>query len=426
MKSKIKILICLFVLCVYIFTLISCGDENNINTSEENINTESENSSVQTQDENTITTESTDEITSAEETTSEEDTEESIIQTETEEQTETDTSSETEEQSETEEVEPVTIDIYFIAGQSNAAGHTKVADKESAYLFAPELEDGFTNVMFCGYASSNTLYTWRKTRLGYGAGSDRKSFGPEAGMAEALSVYYNEETGNLAGIIKVAYGGTNLLNDTNGSNLQYRGNWVSPSYAEAKGYSYEDDVITGGLYRKFMQITKVQLSKLPKSAKSFNIKGLYWMQGESDRYNPEEYKVAFEYFVNDLRRDLSEIVKEITGGDDCGASEMPIFVGTISKTFWNADTSNVNTNTKFVEMQKTLSEIPGLGNIIIIDNSDYALNEIVNQRTVIVGSDAYHWSQNDHLEIGKTVGRTMLEYWQNKTDELTDEEVSED
>ena len=303
-----------------------------------------------------------------------------------------------------------TIDLYLIAGQSNAAGSTAVSDREKAYAFAPELETGFDHILFSGKASNSDFYAWQKTTLGLGKGKNGDYFGPEAGMAKALSSYYNKETGNLAGFIKVAYGGTNLLNVTGGNNDLYGGNWVPPSYAAAKGYSYENGGITGGLYRNLLNIVRQQVTLLRSSDYKVNIKGLYWMQGEEDREDPAEYQVAFGYLARDLRRDLSEIMKEITG-EDCGASGMPIFVVTFSKTFNDASESSVQTNTAFIRMQKSLPDLPGIGPVVIVDNSDYDINIMVGPVGVAVGSDQCHWNQNDQLAIGENVGKAMLAYY---------------
>ena len=305
-----------------------------------------------------------------------------------------------------------TIDIYLIAGQSNAAGSTYISDRSSAYAFASELEKGFSNILFSGQASDSDRYYWRKTTLGLGRGKDGSYMGPEAGMAKALSAYYNPETGNTAGFIKVAYGGTSLLNVTDGQNALYKGNWVPPSYASDKGLYYGDSAITGGLYRNLLAIFKQQLQMLSYNGfESFNIKGLYWMQGENDRDNPQEYKKAFQFLVQDLRRDLSNIVREMTDGDDRGASEMPIFVGTISKTFDSATQYSVETNSNFINMQKLLPNLPNVGDIIIVDNSDYAINKMEGPNSVAIGSDQYHWNQSDHLAIGDNVGKAILAYY---------------
>ena len=302
------------------------------------------------------------------------------------------------------------IDIYLIAGQSNAAGSTSISDRDSAYAYAPELKTGFDHILFSGKASDSDFYTWRKTTLGLGRGKSGNCFGPEAGMAKALSAYYNSETGNTAGFIKVAYGGTNLLNDTGGSNEAYGGNWVSPSYAAAKGYSYKNGNITGGLYRNLLSIARQQITLLESSDYHVNIKGLYWMQGENDRKYPEEYQEAFGYLVQDLRRDLSALVKEITGDDDRGASDLPIWVGTISRTFESAFNSDQKINAAFIEMQKGLADEQN--KIFVVDNSTYDINYLDDKMySRMIDRDQWHWNQPSQLAIGENVGNAMAAYF---------------
>ena len=48
------------------------------------------------------------------------------------------------------------IDLYLIAGQSNASGTTNVADKTAAYEVDPQLENGFSNVLYAGKRYSCT------------------------------------------------------------------------------------------------------------------------------------------------------------------------------------------------------------------------------------------------------------------------------
>ena len=90
---------------------------------------------------------------------------------------------------------------------------------------------------------------------------------------------------------------------------------------------------------------------------------------------------------------------------------MPFFVGTISKTFGEATESIVEGNINFINMQKSLPTLPNVGNVVIIDNSDYAINEMNGSTSVAVGTDQYHWTQSDHLAIGKNVGKAMLTYY---------------
>ena len=304
------------------------------------------------------------------------------------------------------------IDIYLIAGQSNASGYTKVKDASALYAKAPGLENGYSNVHYAGNArsdSGNPNYTkydnmkaWQLTKLGFGRSDNY--FGPEAGMAAALSAYYNSETGKHAGIIKLAHGGTRLMNVTTGSNKN--GNWVSPSYAEELGISYVDPV--GGLYNALLLEVKTQLGEL-ESYGGFthvNIKGLYWMQGESDRDYPTEYEKAFKLFVSDLRSDLSDIVKQYhKSNDDGGASQMTVVVGSISETYSSATADSVAKNQTFITMQKGLEK--SIAKCYCLDNSQYVINR-GDGTTDVVGTDRYHWNQADALDIGVNAGYLLL------------------
>ncbi len=221
-------------------------------------------------------------------------------------------------------------------------------------------------------------------------------------MAKAFSVYYNEESGRNAGIIKYAMGGTSLLNSKST-------NWVPPSYQKTLSKSEITDA-TGGLYRNFLKQVEKNVSQVMKYGgyTSVRICGLYWMQGCYNRSNPSEYKKAFTFFASDVRRDVSEIMKKYTCSDnDCGASEMPIIVGTISQTYDLQDSpSYEQTNITFIQMQKSFEkDIP---NCYVVDNSAYKVGMWQNDSFVILGSDRYHWNQADALEIGENVGKAML------------------
>ena len=324
------------------------------------------------------------------------------------------------------------IDIFLIAGQSNAVGYTKITDRSAAYEFAPELEKGFSNVLFAGKTrwDSGASYEihdfdWYKTTLGLAAISNGY-MGPEAGMAKALSEYYNEESGRVAGLIKFGHGGTSLMtvvnSSTSGSNRF--GTWVSPSYA--KYYLGMEDATynsgkTGALYREFLKVVREKLIALvDEGYTNVNMKGLYWMQGENDRNNPSGYVSAFECFVSDLRRDLSAMLTELTGTeDDRGASQMPVFVGTISQTQNLNSSSAESVNKNFIAMQKTLPD--RISECYVVDNSAYRISQYNPDEpskpiTAGLGSDQWHWNQSDHLAIGYNVGKAILNCYGDATD----------
>ncbi len=303
------------------------------------------------------------------------------------------------------------IDLYLIAGQSNATGFSIISDREGAYEWSPELKNGFTHIHYAGNSRSNGSgdrdrdIDWRNVTFDLGAKTGL--FGPEAGMAKAMSEYYNEESGRDAGFIKYAYGGSSLLNRTDGS-THCDGNWVSPSYKATLTYGVVEGV-TGKLYENFLEQVERNISQLKQYGgyTTVNIRGLYWMQGCSNKTDPVEYEKAFAYFAADIRRDLSAILKEYTGtDDDCGASEMPIVVGTISQTQNLLSENTENINIEFIEMQKGLAD--KIENCYVADNSAYAITRWENGKAVILGSDQWHWNQEDALAIGVNVGNIFL------------------
>ena len=177
---------------------------------------------------------------------------------------------------------------------------------------------------------------------------------------------------------------------------------------------YRGEDRTGELYRELLQVFEKKLKFLVNLGyTNVNIKGLYWMQGENDRERPEEYKEAFVCFASDLRRDLADIVKSLTGGDDRGAADMPILVGTISKTQNLAYEDSQEKNEAFIEMQKSLPNL--VKNCYIIDNSEYEISQYNGTKTPTTGSknglgyDQWHWNQTDQLEIGYNVGEKFLD-----------------
>ncbi len=320
------------------------------------------------------------------------------------------------------------IDIYFIAGQSNANGTTKITNGDEIYNDFPELKQGVPYVHYAGNSRSdangsvvNRKIDWQGVKLGFGYKSDGTRMGPEVGMAKVFSTYYNAESGKECGIIKMAHGGVGLCN-TGGSGSNAYGDWSPPSYSRwpdenlAMGNKY-----IGGCYRAFMDEVEQRLSELKEYGgyTKINIKGLYWMQGCNDtwRYKSDKlsYPKAFACLVSDMRRDIAEIVTAIQE-DDGGASQMPFFIGTISRTYRMRNDDPNGTpeataarNMPFIEMQKKLAE--DNENCYVVDNSVYDVMrwDYEQNKAVVVGTDEAHWGQADCYTIGQNVGKMMLE-----------------
>ena len=340
------------------------------------------------------------------------------------------------------------IDVYFIAGQSNASGSTRVVDAAALVADHPEFESGTAPyVLYSGNSAGNdpdnsVTYGWGSVKVGLGAGNDR--MGPELGITKELSSYYNAESGKVAGIIKFAHGGTGFchtevntkINERTGT---YPGNWTPASYSE----HYPDHPTLwykGFLYRGFVSEARRRIGELRDMGYTkINLKGLYWMQGcndtwrytageETEKRSPRWYPEAFACLVKDWRGELSGIMNELFGSD-CGASDMPFFIGTISPTYHMdipgavcgdvfSDMGEIldateKRNYPFIAMQKKLTE--DNPNCYLIDNGNYPTvkyerNDDGSVTYRIVGTDAYHWSQSDCYEVGRGVGRMFLKH----------------
>lgn len=290
------------------------------------------------------------------------------------------------------------IDIYLIAGQSNAAGTTKYKAEDLRKIDSRYV-DGFENIYYAGAAGGPSGQNMNlnevplqpvKAGFGYQAGIH---IGAEIGIADELSKYYNSETGKYAGIIKYGLGGTALLNDLGGAN-EAGGNWVPPSYQKTLKEGVTEK--TGGLYRLFLAEVEKQLESYRDAGFKPVVKGMFWMQGEADRGNQAEYKIAFEYFASDVRKDLTKI----TGQD---LKHMPIHVGLISRTFNSAEYAKVNVNKAFIKMQRSLAD--SITHCFIVETDEFDLNDAYGA----LGSDNNHWNYKDMIVIGKMVGKGFVE-----------------
>ena len=231
--------------------------------------------------------------------------------------------------------------------------------------------------------------------------------GPEVGIAKVLSEFY-EKTDSDVGFIKCGHGGTSLINHKTG--IHANGNWVSPSYAKYLKASYEDSDITGKLYRDLITSVYNSICQLKDMGYTqINIKGFYWMQGETDLPKEDEYEKAFKFFAEDLRRDLSDKMKEFTNSDDdLGASEVPILVGAVSLGFNLTDENRAEkTNKPFIDMQKRLPSL--IDNCYLVDNSTYMITDYVNSELVVYGTDKMHWNQDQMLSIGEDIGNIIID-----------------
>lgn len=286
-----------------------------------------------------------------------------------------------------------TADVYLIAGQSNAAGSTRVESTAYGYELSYTPKE---NVLFYGGAhktiqGSGGRYLTDFGPVRHGCGFTDKHVGFELGMANIL----NEQPqyaggGKKAVIFKSAAGGTSVFPDGNYGNF---GNWYPKSLWKEDYYKTDYYNIAGFQYRTFMSVFEEFLERLGlQGYEKVVIKGLFWMQGESDRGDPVEYERVCKVLFGDFRSDISEI----TGED---YSDLPIYAGEISRTFGSADQASVEANLGLISAQHRISQ--SMKNVYIAPLKDYLINDIVNGKNTVLGSDSAHWNYEDIVSVGE-------------------------
>lgn len=174
--------------------------------------------------------------------------------------------------------------VYAIMGQSNASGNSLYQFLESK---DPDIYNKFigTGVSKVQYAYDNYLTkdeNFQNIKFGFGDNfnGDGVAFGPEIGIADVLS-----EKSWTSYIIKAAYSGTSL---------------------------FEQWLINGNrndLYNQMVGFIKDRLDYLKDNGKNPVLKGIFWMQGESDGYYlniANMYEELETKFISYLKEDLSD------------------------------------------------------------------------------------------------------------------------
>lgn len=171
--------------------------------------------------------------------------------------------------------------VYLIMGQSNATGIAA-----NAFLEMKDLEtyqkyvNGFDQVSICYQVEERIEDNFVPVKLGQGAFD--AFFGPEIGISEEIS-----KVDEHPYIIKATYSGSCLQSD----------------YMDKKGNIYH-------LYNRYVRFIKNELRKLKNYGNNPRLKGIFWMQGESDSYGDlcYTYKDAFTQFIDHLQKELYDYI----------------------------------------------------------------------------------------------------------------------
>lgn len=243
------------------------------------------------------------------------------------------------------------IDVYLIAGQSNAVGCTLIASlppnfKEEVFDKAYLYQEG----NFCP-----TYYGKLVKGIHLGMGCNEDHMGIEYGMAK----YLQENSSKEFAFIRYGYGGSNLFLD-----WQPRFLWKDePSFISQYGFSY----------KTWAQTVVNGLNKLMEAGYLPEIKGMAWMQGESDADKTEE--IANNYYDN-----LCDLIFSMR--TELRMPSLPVAIGEISTATKIAPWADIvrKNQLKFTENDK---------NAILVSTKD-----------IPAGKDGLHYDGSDDVKLG--------------------------
>lgn len=302
-----------------------------------------------------------------------------------------------------EEAQLKDIDVYLIAGQSNGVGYTAVdSESEQAEIAKDErYRNGFDDVKYYGYVECNKDTTLpanialRSVKLGKGADSQGKTretkyetFGPELGMAKYFAD--NGIANTNYGIIKYAAGGTAIYDEfTSNMGSQY-GNWMSPSLV-AK-YGKGSATLTGLCYANFLTTVRQGLKAYKDNGYNPVIKGLAWMQGESESQsanNSKRYAELLSTMIADMRKDLTEISGQ-------NLSELLTVVAKIPSKY-----KDVVSSAAYVDVVRAQMDA--------VAENDADVITIDNDFVTLPGTDNHHYNVPDMLQVGRNFAEAFIE-----------------
>ena len=293
------------------------------------------------------------------------------------------------------------INVYLIAGQSNAVGYgmdtgNKIAKSDDRFV------NGFDNVLYYGsferWSGKSFDGGFEPVKLGMGVEPTRS--GAEIGIANAVADY-----GEMSAIIKCAQGATHLYPDTTYEvSLKY-GTWTSPTYIKNNNVDMSKNPLIGNMFRRFEQTVIDAIQLLIEDGYTPVIKGVWWMQGEAEMFTLEmasAYRELFETLIYDTRNMLSEVT-----GYDCG--KVPFICG-LPK--WNTKNSAPPTYQGMVRtaMTTVASEVENVGCVDCMP---------------LVQHDDWHFNAQGQQYLGEAFV-TLLETFEIENDSYFNERVSID
>lgn len=277
------------------------------------------------------------------------------------------------------------VDVYIIAGQSNASGYSMVNQISST-----DIKDNYptsTSVLYYGVADYNKVENFSTfVDFGYGAAYDR--FGAEVGMAKAIQSL-NPSGKSL--ILKTAFGGTFLTDDHVQSVSKAFGNWCPPS---SRNPETLDEAITGKCYDSLLDNIDNVISYYHSEGYSVRLAGTFWMQGEAESGTAESgsYGDSLEVLIKDLRHDYESRF-------DSNGQEAEFVIGKIAPDFAGGHEGVDNVRSEQERIAKKLENVTALESYRICENGEPKPGCI----------DKYHFSADDMLNFGERISNVILE-----------------
>ncbi len=279
------------------------------------------------------------------------------------------------------------IDVYLMAGQSNMVGTSRLELLDERY----KVDYPNVKIYNGGDGPSAERNKWVTVRPGQGTASQSwTAFGPELGMASVL----NDPNKEIA-FIKYAYGGTAIyqhsgLNNTATNHDNWHGPWDGVRAVETLAEVTTET--SGRLYTEYMLTIKNGLAALKADGYSPVIKGLTWMQGETDgeiQFNSNGHNAAsvYEHNLTQLFSHFRSEIGEIAGQD---LSQMPIVFGEI----YEYSTCVVRVR-EIVEAQANVGK---LANNYLIDTGDLIIDSRI---------DDWHWNGFEEYTLGVRFGEML-------------------
>lgn len=294
------------------------------------------------------------------------------------------------------------IDVYLIAGQSNAAGYTPINGLHKGYTYGGEVnqdrvneyEDGYENVFYYGATKINDPVSYGNMDFDIvraGNGTAASYMGPELGFGEYVSPILAKQN-KQAAVIKYAVGSTGFANSTSDTVKNF-GNWLSPTSLEEEKDSLVEK--SGLLYKNLLSVVESGLSDLIERGYNPVIKGLMWFQGCADAGSEalsSNYAHHLSNLINDLRTDLTALENKLS-----------IENGSLKVAVAKINDNLAGANYEDIVREQIQLVANTLDDVRVIDTKGMVVPNPEDN------NDRWHFSSKDMLTIGNMFGQVMME-----------------